>query len=116
MTYGCHIYQTESDMAMAKMCTYPPSQHELPHWKCVLRCCEDCLCIDIPSQESDDNHSQTSPEINFHVYKMVSRCTVNGRRPPEKNICCVLLRPNLHQLLNYTQEKKRACNDGYISL
>ena len=26
------------------------SYHALPHWKCVLRCCYDCLCINIPDQ------------------------------------------------------------------
>ena len=24
------------------------SDYALPHWKCVLRCCSDCLCINIP--------------------------------------------------------------------
>ena len=27
MPYGCHIYATASDMANAKMCTYPQSDH-----------------------------------------------------------------------------------------
>ena len=26
------------------------SDHALPHWKCVLRCCDDCPCINIPDQ------------------------------------------------------------------
>ena len=26
------------------------SYYALPHWKCVLRCCSDCLCINIPDQ------------------------------------------------------------------
>ena len=26
------------------------SDYKLPHWKCVLRCCYDCLCINIPDQ------------------------------------------------------------------
>ena len=24
--------------------------YALPHWKCVLQCCADCLCINIPDQ------------------------------------------------------------------
>ena len=40
MTHGRHIYPTASDIAMAKLCAYPFYQYELPHWKCVLRCCE----------------------------------------------------------------------------
>ena len=26
------------------------SDHALPHWKCVLQCCADCLCINITDQ------------------------------------------------------------------
>ena len=26
------------------------SDYALPHWKCVLRFCSDCLCINIPDQ------------------------------------------------------------------
>ena len=26
------------------------SDHTLPHWKFLLRCCADCLCINIPDQ------------------------------------------------------------------
>ena len=26
------------------------SDHALPHWKCVLRCCANCLCINITDQ------------------------------------------------------------------
>ena len=29
---------------------YLTSDHALPHWKCVLRCCADCLCINITDQ------------------------------------------------------------------
>ena len=43
MTHGRHIYATESDMDMAKMCAYPPPQHAFPHCKCVL-----CWCYNFP--------------------------------------------------------------------
>ena len=36
MPHGRHIYAQASDMAKATMCTYPQSDHALPHWKCVL--------------------------------------------------------------------------------
>ena len=39
MTHVCHSYQTASDMSMATMFAYSPSQHAFPHYKCVLRCC-----------------------------------------------------------------------------
>ena len=48
MPHGHHIYETSSDIAMATMCAYPPSQHALSHWKCVLRCCYNCPGIDFP--------------------------------------------------------------------
>ena len=31
------------------------SEHALPHWKCVLQCCSDCLYINIPDQETTKN-------------------------------------------------------------
>ena len=45
MPHGGHIYAKESDMAKAKMCAYPQSDHSLPHWKCVFRFCADCPCV-----------------------------------------------------------------------
>ena len=51
MPHGRHIYAKAPDMAHATMFTYPQSDHALPHWKFVLRCCADCPCINIPDQE-----------------------------------------------------------------
>ena len=77
-------------MATATMCTYPPSQHALPHWKCVFHCFEQCPYIDIPGQESDNHHSNTCPTIHFHFYNMVSLCTLHGKCPLDKNKFCHL--------------------------
>ena len=49
--YGNHMFQTASDMAVAKMCAYPSSNYSLIHWKCVLRCCAQCPRIYLPSTE-----------------------------------------------------------------
>ena len=90
MPHGRHIYATASDMDMAKICAYPPSQHAFPHGKCVLRCCYNCLCIDIPDKESDMHHSKTSPSISFHIYHLIARCAVHVRHPIDENkICCL---------------------------
>ena len=108
MTHGRHIYVTASDMVMAKMCSYPPSQHELPHWKCVLHCCANCPCINLPDQESDMYRSNTSPSINFHIYHLVERCTVHGRLPLDEHyffVCVYRIRLLCH-LKNYTPEKR----------
>ena len=32
------------------------SEYALPHLKCVLQCCADCLCINIPDQETTKKH------------------------------------------------------------
>ena len=56
MPHGRHIYFKESDMAKATLCTYPQSDHALSHWKCVLRCCDDCPCINLPDQETDNQN------------------------------------------------------------
>ena len=78
MPHGLHIYATAADMAMATMCAFPPSQHALSHWKCSLLCCYNFPHIDLPGQESDKHHFNTSPSIFFHIYPLNLRCIVHG--------------------------------------
>ena len=52
-------------MANATMCAYPQSEHSLPHWKCVLRCCNDCPCINIPDQEISKKMTKLHPQLGF---------------------------------------------------
>ena len=75
MPHGRHIYAKSYDMAKAKMCAYPQSDHALPHLKYVLRSCADCLCINIHDQETDNWYSETTPSIRFHIYHIIARCT-----------------------------------------
>ena len=56
MTLINHIYAKESDMEKAKMCAYPQYDHTLPHFKCLLRCCANCPCININDQETYNQH------------------------------------------------------------
>ena len=63
MPHGSHIYATVSDMENATMFTYPQSDHSLPHWKCVLRCCAECSCINIPDQEK--KMKKQHPQLGF---------------------------------------------------
>ena len=94
--HGSHIYKTSSKISMATISTYPPSQHVLPRQKFLLRCCENCPCIAIPSQESDNNHSNTCPKIRFCVYKIVSWCKFHDQHAYHiEHVCCVLLHHNL---------------------
>ena len=66
-------------MEKATMCTYPQSDHALPHFKCVLPCCVECPCINIPDQETDNQYSETTPSIRFHINHIIGRCTSHGR-------------------------------------
>ena len=88
MPHGSHIYAKVSDMENATMCTYPQSEHAIPHCKCVLQCCADCPCINIPDQETNQKHDKTTPSIRFHIYHIIGRCTTHGRISlKDKNIC-----------------------------
>ena len=49
--------------------------HALPYWKCVMRCCAKFPSINIPDQETDDQYSNTSPSIHFHIYHIIACCT-----------------------------------------
>ena len=70
------------------MCTYPHSDHALPHWKYVLPCCSNCPCINIPDQETTKKHEETTPSIRFHIYHIIAHCTAHGRIPlKDKKIC-----------------------------
>ena len=114
MPHGRHIYVTASDMVMAKMCSYPPSQHELPHWKCVLHWCANCPCIDLPDQESDMYRSNTSPSINFHIYHLVERCTVHGRLPIDEHYFLFVFTEYGYYVTWKIIHQKRDCYDGDI--
>ena len=70
------------------MCAKSHSDHALPHWKCVLRCCAQCTSIDIPYQETDDENPNLSPSISFYIYHLIARCTKHGRLTlTNKKIC-----------------------------
>ena len=73
MPHGSHIYAKASDMANATMCTYPQSEHALPHCKCVLWCCVDSPCINIPEQETTKKYDD--------IYHIIGCCTTHGRIP-----------------------------------
>ena len=81
MPHAHHIYAKKSDIANATMCTYPQSDHALPRWKCVLRCCADCPRNNIPDQETTKKHDETTPSIRIHIYHIIGRCTAHGGIP-----------------------------------
>ena len=107
MPHGCHIYAKAYDMAKATMCTYPWSDHALPHSKCVFLCCSECPYINIPYQETSIKHEEITPSIRFHIYHIIGRCTEHGIIPlkDKKYVACV--NKNLYQIniQRYTPEK-----------
>ena len=113
MPHGRHIYAKASDMANATICTYPHSDNALPLCKYVLRFCADCSCINIPYQETNKKHEETTPSIGFHIYYIIGRSTAHGRIPlkDKKYVTCV--NKNLHQInLKIYIHQKRASDDG----
>ena len=114
---GIHIYATKFDMDIATMCEYPPYQHGFPHWKCVLYCCANYPCIDIPVQELDRHQYNTSPSIIFHIYHLILRCAVHRRRSLDENkICCWCLQDtaSVSHVKLYTR-KELVIMEKYIS-
>ena len=107
MLHGRHIYVKASDIAQATMCTYPQSDHELTHWKFLLRLCAKFPCINIPDQEIDHHYSDTTTSIRLHIYHIIGRCTSCGRIPlnVKKYVTCVNKNLHLITLQKYTREK-----------
>ena len=81
MPHGRHIYANTYDMDNATICATSQSDHALPQWNCVLRCCAQCPSINIPGQEIDDKHTNPSPSICVNIYHLIARCTKHGRLP-----------------------------------
>ena len=86
----CHIYNTAADMHMTTTCPCNSKHHELPKWKCVLRCCDECPSIVLPIQEANKDRINTYSKIIFHVYHNLSRCTVHDWHPFEKITTCLM--------------------------
>ena len=113
MPHGSHIYAKALDITNATICTYPQSEHALSHLKCVLRCCADCPCINIPDQETTKKHEETTHSIRFHIYHIIGHCTSHGRISlKDKNICYMCEQKSLPDKSTKIYTKKRASDDG----
>ena len=75
MSNGSHIYTKSYDMEKAKMCTYIKSDRAIPNWKFLLRCCAKFPCINITDQETNNQYSDTTLSIRFHIYHIIGHCT-----------------------------------------
>ena len=57
---------------------------------CIVFFFSDCLCINIPDQEIDNQNSETTPSSRFHIYHIIARCTAHGRILfKDTNICYI---------------------------
>ena len=88
--HGHHIYAKAYDIAKATLCAYLKSDHALPRWKCVLRCCAKFPGINLTNQETDDQYPDTNPSIVFHIYHLIAHCINYSRLPltGKKSCCC----------------------------
>ena len=77
MPNGRHIYANAYDMAKATMCAYPHSDHALPHCKRVLRCFSKFPCVNITDKKTDDQYSDTTTSIFFHIHHLISHFTAH---------------------------------------
>ena len=50
MPHGRHIYAKAYEMKKATMYANLHYYHVLPHFKCLLLCCDQCTIINIPDQ------------------------------------------------------------------
>ena len=89
MPHWRHICAKASGTEKATICEYPQSYHALPHWKCLMQCFYKFPSINLPEQEMDDQYTNTSPSIRFHIYHIITRCSTHGRLPlTDQNNCC----------------------------
>ena len=113
MPHGRHIYPKAYDMEKSTMCAYPQSDHALPQWKCVLRCCSKCPSINIPDQETYDQYPNTSPSIRFNIYHLIALCITHGRlQLTDKNIFRKCKRDTASEQSTKIYIYKRASDDG----
>ena len=76
---GDHLHKKASHAVFSTMCAFPDNNIDLPHWRCVLKCCDNCPNLFIPDEEQIVD--SRLPNINFNVYMNVSTCSLHGHLP-----------------------------------
>ena len=66
--HGCHICNTAADMDREEMCPCNSKHRGMLQETFVLRCCDKCSSIVLPSQEANKYTTNTCLKIRFHVY------------------------------------------------
>ena len=104
---GYHIYDTSSYMSVEKNFPFTNKHNGIPHWKCVLHCCDKCPSIFQPSQEANKNTTQAYSTIHFNVYRNVAHLIVHGIFPYNKRttfLLCFTVRISDMTTKLYTQK------------
>jgi hypothetical protein len=48
---GFPLHSKTSQAAFSTMCSFPAENIDIPHWHCVLKCCENCPMLVTPNEE-----------------------------------------------------------------
>ena len=89
MPHGSHL-KNEIDMGTARMCPFLSDGYSLPHRKCLLWYCVNFPRSVIHFEESHWFDTNVCSTIHFHVYRLVSHCTVHDKLPFEGKLACSL--------------------------
>ena len=68
---GCHPQKLAGGMAMDTICIFTIDPHDIPHWKCVLRCCAKYTDIVIPGEETNKDDKIMCPKRRVNVYIVI---------------------------------------------
>ena len=95
--HGFHIYNTASCISMEKTCPCTSKHHGIPHWEFVLRCCDKCPSIVLPSQQTIKDITNTCKTIRFNVYRIffMLYCAQTTSIPRTNNMFIVFHSANL---------------------
>ena len=96
------------------MCAYPPSQHALTHWKCVLRF---LLIAHVSIFQANSQISIIQTHALQYVFMFITslhgvQFTEDANYTKIKCIACVFVILLLCHIQNI--HRKRTCFDGYI--
>ena len=55
-----------------------------------MQYCANCTCVNLPDQEIDNQYSDTTPSIRFHIYNIIARFTDHGTIPLKDRKMCFM--------------------------
>ena len=89
-----NIHWRACDAASSYHCPSPISGSNIPRWECIFNCCYDCRIMNAPYLESLEQLDGLFPtyhhEIEFRIFKNISKCFIHVLIPFEYNNMCEL--------------------------